>query len=576
MPRSPPGAGTSVPRKSLCYAANRGSDDVPVGVGSPSPESHSATPVRMKRSLVLLVLLVLVPGARAGAQVLDDALVPGGRLRLEMTPIYTTWDSRFGRTESGETGREALGEDLTTNDAASLFPGVESLRTAIASMSGMPSYSPTLGETESRVSKNVTRVEFGAHLGIFDWLTVGVVLPWTRTRANVDVNFRPDTTSERLGRNPSATDPTTVDTFLQALQGAEADAVANATAVCAASPGSAACASAQSLADRTAAFQVSATQAYDASAFFPVAGTATAASLDQATASLDADLVAAGLPGIGASMAFAEEALTEDEFILLPSQASSGIASSQPLGSVRGIWQAGDMEVSLSARILDGEVRDSAASSSRFSYRLVGTLLARLPTGHIDDPDVFLDVPTGDGQTDVEGRLMGELTLGRRFGIRGGARYGVQKSRTLIRRVVRPETILAPLDTRALVRWTPGSYFGLEVAPAYRFSEELSIAAEYRAFRKYRDTYELAGNDPLGGAPVDPYVLEEESGVTLHEVGGTLRYDTISRWLSGGAPYPLQFEARWMRAVAGGGGQTPVTTRIEFGVRVFRRIWGDR
>lgn len=529
----------------------------------------------MRRSLALLVILGLAPGARAAAQVLDDALVPAGRVRVEMTPIYTTWDSRFGRTDSGKTGREKLGEDLTTTSALSLFPGAESLRAAIAALAGTPAYAPTLGETESRVSKNITRVEFGAHLGILDWLTIGVVLPWTNSRADVDVNFRPDTTAEPLGLSPTSTDPTAVAAFMQALANAEAEASVNANTVCSTSPGSAACTSAQDLAQRAASFYGSADEAYGTSAFFPVAGSATAAALDQATATLDADLVAAGLSGIGTSMAFAAEPLTEEQFLMLPSAGSSAIGiGGSALGSVRGIWQAGDMEASLTARILEGEVRDSAASHSRFSYRLLGTFLVRLPTGHVNNPDVFFDVGTGDGQTDLEGRLMGELTLGRRLGIRGGARYGIQMSRTLIRRVAPPETILAPLSTRQLVRWKPGSYFGLEVAPAFRFSDELSVAAEYRAFRKYRDTYELTGNS--AGAPVDPYVLEVESGVTLHELGGTLRYDTTARWLSGGARYPIQLEGRWMRAIAGGGGQTPVTTRIEFGVRLFRRLWGDR
>jgi hypothetical protein len=100
------------------------------------------------------------------------------------------------------------------------------------------------------------------------------------------------------------------------------------------------------------------------------------------------------------------------------------------------------------------------------------------------------------------------------------------------------------------------------------------VAAEYRVFRKYRDEYQLTGASV--GAPVDPLVLEEESGVTLHEVGGTLRYDTTARWLRGDSVRPLQLHARVLRAVAGGGGQTPVTTRIEFGVRFFQGIWGSR
>jgi hypothetical protein len=152
-----------------------------------------------------------------------------------------------------------------------------------------------------------------------------------------------------------------------------------------------------------------------------------------------------------------------------------------------------------------------------------------------------------------------------------GARYGVQRPRTLVLRVAPPETVVAASSTRHLVEWTPGSYFGVEIAPVWRLSDELSIAGEYRVFRKYRDAYELAGASV--GAPVETSVLEIESGVTLHEVGGTMRFDTMARWLGAGVR-PLQVHMRVLRAVAGGGGQTPVTTQVEFGVRLFRRLWG--
>jgi hypothetical protein len=76
------------------------------------------------------------------------------------------------------------------------------------------------------------------------------------------------------------------------------------------------------------------------------------------------------------------------------------------------------------------------------------------------------------------------------------------------------------------------------------------------------------------GAPVDPTVMQIESGVTAHHVGGILRYDTVARRMATGEGTPLQLHLRVQRAVAGGGGQTPVTTRLEFGVRLFRRFWG--
>ena len=73
---------------------------------------------------------------------------------------------------------------------------------------------------------------------------------------------------------------------------------------------------------------------------------------------------------------------------------------------------------------------------------------------------------------------------------------------------------------------------------------------------------------------MDPLVIELESGVTVHQVGGILRYDTVARRMATGSGTPLQLHLRVRRAVAGGGGQTPVTTRLEFGIRLFRRFWG--
>ncbi|HUP51471.1 MAG TPA: hypothetical protein VM198_03275 [Longimicrobiales bacterium] len=527
----------------------------------------------MRRSLVVTLSLTLACGAGASGQVLDDALAPRGQLRLQLNPVFTTWESRFGRTGSGETRREALGEDLTSAAAHTLFPGAESLRTAIASMTGIADYSPLLGETVARVSKDITRVELGGYLGVFDWLTIGVVFPWTRTRSNVDVYLQADTLGGDLGLSPSVTNVAGVTGFLQALASADASAQAYASQTCASSPGSAACSSAQALADRTTTFRGSAETAYDASAFFPFVGSGTASVLDQATTTLDADLVAAGLPGIGASMVFATDRVDERDFLLLSATLASGVAG-DTLGGVRGLWQAGDVEVSATVRVLESGIPGPDEPTPRFSYSVLATLLGRLPTGHVDEPDFFLHVGTGDGQPDLEARLRGAVTIGDRIGLLGGVRYGIQLPRTLVRRVAPPEVVLAPLSTRQLVEWSPGAYWGIEVAPGYRFSDELSVAAEYRVFRKYRDEYELTGASV--GAPVDPVVLEEESGVTLHELGGTLRYDTVTRWLGGDSVRPLQLHARVLRAVAGGGGQTPVTTRIEFGVRFFQGIWGSR
>jgi hypothetical protein len=513
--------------------------------------------------LPALAALFALAASDLTAQVLDDALVPRGLARIEVSPIFTSWDSRFGR-EGAADREQRLGEDLTTTAAHTLLPGTEALRSAVEAMTGSAGYAPIFGETSARVRADVTRVELGAHLGVFDWLTVGVTVPITRTRTNVDVWFRPDTISGDLGVNPAVAGATDVSSFLQALGAAETAAQTNATQVCASSPASPACASAQSLATRTSDFHASASSAYGASVLFPFATSGTATALSQSVATLSADLVAAGLSGIGPAMPFATERVTEADFWAIPLNPRLGYL--EPLGSVKAPWYADDTEVTATVRLL-GSAPDAASPSG---LDLLATALVRLPTGTVDDPDVLLDIGAGDGQTDFEGRLLARVTTGP-LGLHMGGRYGVQRSRTLVRRVAPPETILAPASTRQLVEWEPGTYFGVEIAPVWRFSEELNLVAEYRGFRKNRDSYQLV--DPSTGGSLDLAVLEQESGVTLHEVGGSLRYDTLGRL--GAGVRPLQAHLRIVHAVAGGGGQTPVTTQIELGVRLFRRIWGS-
>ena len=529
----------------------------------------------MRRSLALALLLMLFSGPELAAQLIDDALVPNGRVRLQMFPAHTRWESRFGITESGIALREHLGSDLTSSTPETLFPGANALVSAIEELSPQgwegATYTPILGETIGRITQDVTRVNLGGHIGVFDWLTIGGTLPLVRTRTNVDPGFRPDTLGGNLGLNPTSTDASGVSLFLVEVKNAEVAARQNASQACSASPSNASCTSAQALLARATSFFDSAEKAYSASPFFPIQGSGAATILTQATTELDADLLAAGLAGISIPMVFASQWVNQNQFANISNTANFGIEGA-PLGDIRSGWNPGDAEISATVRILEGSSPAPAFELPDFSYRLLGTLLGRLPTGTVDNPDFFLDIGTGDGQADLEGRLLAEMTFKSRLGIAFGGFYGVQMSRTLIRRVASPEVVLPALSTRQLVDWNPGEYFSFELAPTFRFSRELSLLGQYSIFKKSTDTYELTGNSM--GASVDPRVMELESGLTLHQIGGTLRYDTVARWHGAGDSGPMQLHLRVQKAIAGSGGQAPVTTRVEFGVRVFQRFWG--
>lgn len=538
---------------------------------------HALTRTALGLGLALALLAVL-PADRAGAQLLDETMVPRGHVRLQAHGIFESWGDRFGRTLDGTESLEPLGQDLTDPTAFRLYPGLSSLQSQLRSLGAGPEYAPVLGSSSGTVTHDRTTIDWGIEVGVFDWLTVGGTLPWVRPRTAIDLYLIPDTIAGDLGLNPTLSDPTNSAAFLGSSATAASSTQAAADAECAGGV-TAACATAQALAQRARDYDAAIQAAYGASPFFPLVGSAAADALTATTTTLSEDLVAAGLSSLLAP-AFAGARITEAELATLPQILGAGIEG-RPLRTSPGLYAAGDAEVFTRVRLLDNLTperrgpapRDSIGVRSRprpgFGYRLVATGLVRLPTGTPEDPNAFLDLGTGDGQMDVEGSAVATLVFGGRLGLTAGLRYGRQGSTTVTKRVALPEVPMPTVDTRTELTWSPGDYVALGIAPTLYIADGLSISGEYRYFEKRRDAFELVTSGPL-----DPFVLELESGVTQHHVGGGLRYDTVAPWLWGEAPYAVEMHVRFLHAIAGGGGQAPESTRVEAGLRLFKRLWG--
>ena len=521
----------------------------------------------MRRSLsaTLLGLLFAVPGLHA--QVLDHTMVPKGRLRLQASPVFESWDTRFGRGRTGDV-EENLGDDLTDPTSLSLFPGIASLASAIEAASGTP-LDPTIGATSALIRQDITRIEFGGHLGVTDWLMVGAVVPWTRTRSTMDVAFTPDSANVNVGLNPVFSSPSTVDLFLSSTSAADAASAGYANAQCASGP-SPTCTAAQDLAARMSSFDAAVLQAYSASTFFPLAGTAAGDALIQSAAQLDTDLIAAGLPGLAPVALSTSPLLQEADLAGLANSPAAGYGYALPLGTRQSLWSVGDVEASARFRLVDNLTpTGSEWTPPALGYRVTGSFTVRLPTGTQPDPNIALDLGTGDGQTDMEWGLTSTLRFGDHFGLTAGGVYGVQGATTIRRRIAPPEQILVPTANLAQITWRPGSYMSAAVAPSVHLAPSITLAGEYRLFHKRRDEFEL-----VASPGIDPTVLALESGVKAHFIGGGLRYDTVDAWRRGDASLPLEAHLRLLATVSGSGGQVPKATRVEAGLRLFRRFWG--
>ena len=524
----------------------------------------------MRRRLTTALLATLLGAPSASAQVLEQTMVPAGQLRLQAHTSFSSWDSRFGRLPDGTERLETLGEDLTDPTALTLFPGMPTLSSAVASITGGGPYTPVLGSTSGLITQDITQVDWGGQLGIFDWLNIGVVLPWIKNRTAVESFFLPDSINGDLGLNPTVTDRTSVDAFLGASGAADAVARAQAESLCGMGAGPQ-CDAAQALAGRVSTFDSSVRAAYGATPFFPLVGSAAATALEQSTTTLSADLIAAGLSGFTLPMAFATDPLLTEDFTSLSTMVGGGIEATALQGR-SGLWAAGDVEVSARVRLLDNLTPREGEADPTFGYTVIAGFLARLPTGTPGDPDVLLDLGTGDAQMDLEGNLAVSVTLWGRLGLAFGGRYGTQGSTTVTRRVAAPEVVMPPLSTRQALTWQPGFYMALEAAPSLYIAPGLSLTGDYRFLHKGRDEFALLNPNPS----LDPLVLSLESGYKLYQIGGGIRYDSVGRWLRGEGRKPMELHLRVLHTFRGGGGQAPALTRVEAGVRLFKQFWGPR
>jgi hypothetical protein len=521
----------------------------------------------MLRTLILTLVTTLVATVGAAGQLLDRSVVPRGHIRLQVHPRYTSWDARFGRDDSGTNREETLGEDLTRTSALDLFSGTADLTGHVRNLLADPGYTPRFGSVQSEVGYDVSSIDFGGDIGVFDWLTVGLVVPWSRTRTVLDHYFEPHPDGMTVGINPAIENGAAVDAFLGSIASAVSSTEAFVSSLCGGGETSG-CVAARSLRDRTLAFDSALRGAYAASAFFPLAGSETAFALQAAVAALSSDLVAAGLGGLTVGLVFSGSPITEEDFAGLSSRSGFGIQSS-PLGTQPGLWQAGDTEVSVLARVLNGSTQGFVGSVPLDYEATVGALV-RLGTGTPLNPDILFDRGSGDGQTDYEGSLIVRLGLGSTFRLAAGARYGIQGAATVIRRVAPHEQVLAPLASRTTLEWRPGPYVGVDVRPSLLLGGAVELSGIYRFFQKNRDEFELVE----AASSLDPVVLAVETGIKAHQVGAGLRYDGVLPWLAGAGSFPAELHLRILRTRAGSGGQTPVATRAEAGVRVFRRLWG--
>ncbi len=126
--------------------------------------------------------------------------------------------------------------------------------------------------------------------------------------------------------------------------------------------------------------------------------------------------------------------------------------------------------------------------------------------------------------------------------------------------------LLLPRAALATLDWDPGDYFGVDVAPLYRFSREFGVGFTAGYYTQTRDRYTYrSAQDSVDvatrlGTPVSAAVLDAGTGVRWVRLGFAMTY--VGSDVEGS----LSFE----QTVSGSGGLVPVASVFRIVMRTSR------
>ena len=259
------------------------------------------------------------------------------------------------------------------------------------------------------------------------------------------------------------------------------------------------------------------------SPFLPLDSSTAGRAIDSAVARIRQGLNVFGIAGFDTMVALAADSLTGETFqqvLLNPDPNGFGYTTVPFMRNFR--YRMGDVELAAKYRLLAGA-----------HYAAALQALVRLPTGAQDSASDLLWQGVGDHQLDLEGQLMQELSVGPLW-LNVAVRAGTQRPGTRVRRVAPWDAFLVPAAATVDLRWDPGDYIGVDVAPLVRLAPEFAAGFTEGYFSKVRDRYAFqSSQDSVAlatrmGFPTAASVLDQGTGQRWLRLGFALTYHTPS------------------------------------------------
>jgi hypothetical protein len=505
-------------------------------------------------TLALAASVLLAP--RLAAQTEFAVPLGRGQVRIDFTPLWSSWDHRF---DPNAPGLVPIAADYTTDSlGVGALPFLQPYQNQIQAASGLATFSLNLGHPLVALNASVRTMPIGIELGLTRRLAIGVTVPIVRSR--MDASFQVDTAAARrsnVGLNPGLNDSTALAAFRSQMTRALAALQTQAT-------------SGPPALRAQAQAAIAALQPYlsvSASPFLPRNTTVAAESIttrlaraDTAYAQLAAQYLPLGdtLPAISATLALPDSSVTvgRDDLERLFSDAALPVAG-DTFGTVvrTGL---GDITAHLTYQFAEG-VR----------YRGQILVTTRFPTGSAPSASNFLDLGTGTHEFGLEVALANDVLLGGSFIVHGVARAGASGSDQLPMRVTPPEFPIAPLSQLATIKRKPASYVALDLDPTWMMDDAFSVRVAYGFFSQgaTQHSYVNAADETRVGLPAS--VLDEGTAMRWMRLGGAVTFTTAERYAKGRASLPYSVSVGYDNTVWGRAGRVPDASVFHINFRAY-------
>jgi hypothetical protein len=514
----------------------------------------------------LLAGATLSGGACLAAQAVERTDIPArGVLRVTFDPRIMTWNDEFT-----DHGRVRLGAPLTGDTiGARSIPVIARLEQNVRFASGLGGFVANIGAGLLSAYQERRTYPVKAEVGLTERLSLSLMVPIVRVATRTA--FQLSSRGANLGLNPLLTNRAVADpvytAFFTQFQASLQQLDQNISAGQYGCAGNAPCAARDSSAYWHSVFTALHQLAYGVgqpgsgspgSPFMPLDTTVAGRAIDTTVARIGRDMASApfGVGGFSGPFLLPTDSLTGD--LVAGAIVDSAIGFGYTNLPFRDGYHYGVGDVELAAKY-------RFAAGAHYRAALQG--LVRLPTSAPDsDADLLRQAP-GEHRFDLEGQLTQELMAGPAW-LNVAIRAGRARGGTRVRRVAPPDAFLVPAAATSTLRWEPGDYLGVDVAPLIQLAPEFAAgftagywtkAHDHYAFQSPPDSVALATRL---GAPTAASVLDQGTSERRVRLGFAATYHGPT--LEGGFS---------IEQTVSGAGRVPGATVYRLVLRLVRRLF---